>query len=319
MKNLKISLIIPVLNESKSLIKLIETIKNQTVSPHEIVFVDSGSSDDTVELIYRETSEDKRFRVIEIENGTPGSGRNAGVSNSKYEWIAFTDGGIVLESDWLENLVEIVKQTPATDCVYGNVSPITLSLFEKWAALAYVPPEDKNGIRRSIASCLLRKEVWQEIGGFPDLRAAEDLIFMEAIEKQNFTIGYAPKALAHWELRQGLFSTFQKFLLYSKHNVFAGRQATWHYGILKQYLILMVFGLLVLLHSFWWLIIIGGWILTRTAKTILTNGGKSRLSYVLNPFILFGVMLLILTIDFAAFIGWGLAIFERMNARTENA
>ena len=121
-----------------------------------------------------------------------------------------------------------------------------------------------------------------------------------------------------WELRQGFLSTFQKFVLYSKHNVFAGRQATWHYGILKQYLILLPFALLAVLHSFWWLIIIFGWILARTTKTILTNGGKSRFTSMLNPLIFLGVMLLILTIDFAAFIGWGQAIFqkEKGNSKT---
>jgi glycosyltransferase involved in cell wall biosynthesis len=308
---LKVSLVIPVLNESQSLINLIESVKYQTILPDEVIFVDGGSTDNTVELIKDEIDQDHRFRVIEIKNGTPGQGRNVGVENAEYKWIAFTDGGIILEPEWLENLVKIVEKNPATDCVYGNVAPIIKTVFEKCAALAYVPPEDANGIRRSIASCLLKKEVWLKIGGFPDLRAAEDLIFMEAIEKQNFRIGYAPKALVHWELRQGFFSTFQKFVLYSKHNVFAGRQATWHYGILRQYLVIAIISALAIFHSVWWVLLILAWIFLRTAKTISTNSRGSNRSVIFNPIIFFGVLLLILIIDFAAFVGWGQATFQK--------
>ena len=54
------------------------------------------------------------------------------------------------------------------------------------------------------------------------------------IAERGFRIGWAPKAMVHWQLRPNLKETFRKFVLYSKHNVLAGRQRYWHYGIVRQ-------------------------------------------------------------------------------------
>lgn len=309
---MKISLIIPIKNEEQSLESLCSSIANQTRQPNEIILVDGGSTDRTVELAGQIILKQSNFRLIETPQASPGRGRNIGTENARCEWIAFTDAGIVLEPDWLEKLVEKAAEDEQTDIVYGNYAPVINNNFEKIAALAYVPAQIGDGIRgKSIASYLMRKKVWEAVGGFPDLRAAEDLMFMEAAEKQNFKFALAPDALIRWQLRPNLSSTFRKFVLYSKHNVWAGRQWDWHYGILKQYLVLIPFVLLSVFYSWWGIAFIVLWLIARTFKRILPHRSEFGLPTLLNPLIFFGAAFLILVIDAATFIGWGQALLGK--------
>lgn len=307
-----VSLVIPIRNESDTIASLIESINQQSILPDEVILVDGGSNDGTVETVSKLTLQDKRFQVIEAGNAMPGRGRNIGAENARNEWIAFTDAGIKLENMWLEELVKAINKNPSLDVIYGNYAPIRNTLFEKCAVFAYVPAQEKIGIRgKSIASALLKKKVWQIVGGFPDTRAAEDLMFMDKIEAQNFAVGYAPQAMVYWHLRPNWISTFRKFVTYSKHNVWAERQWQWHYGVAKQYLILLPFFIFGIVQSPWWLSVIFGWFCVRTAKRILRHRYEFGLLTSFNPLIFFGTMFLTLIIDLATFVGWIQAIYQK--------
>ncbi len=308
---MKISLIIPIKNEAESLENLCLSINRQTRQPDETILVDGGSTDQTVAIARKITARQAEFNLIETAHASPGRGRNIGAENARFEWLAFTDAGIKLEADWLEKLVEKAVADAKVDIVYGNYAPVVGNYFEKIATLCYVPPFRENSIRgKFIASSLLKKEVWKAVGGFPDLRAAEDLMFMEAAEKQHFKFAFAPDALVRWHLRPNFSSTFRKFALYSKHNVWAGRQWDWHYGILRQYLILIPVLLLTVFHSWWWLIVVGLWLFARTAKRILPHRTEFGLLALFNPLVFFGAAVLILGIDAATFTGWKQAYAE---------
>lgn len=311
-KNLQISLVIPMKNESDSLTQLVESIENQSFQPAEIILVDGGSTDGTVKIAERFCAEDSKIKLIKTPEASPGKGRNIGIEKAESEWIALTDAGIKLENDWLENLARTAENSLEADLIYGNFSPVIDSLFEKCAAISYVPALRENSIRgKSVASMLLRKRVWEQVGGFPDLRAAEDLMFMERAEKQGFKSAFAPDAKVYWQLRPNFLSTFQKFTLYSKHNVWAGRAWDWHYGVAKQYLVVLPFIVLAVFHSWFWVLGILAWLAARAAKRILAHRFEFGIKPLFNPLIFGGVALLILTIDAATFAGWIQAILNK--------
>ncbi len=300
---LKVSLILPMRNEEDSLEKLVDSIEHQTFQPDEVILVDGGSTDKTVEVFQKLCSRKPIYKLIKTGRATPGKGRNIGIEAARNEWIALTDAGITLDKNWLAELVKIAEKN-AVDAVYGDFSPVRNCFFEKLAIFAYVAPLKKIGIRtRFIASSLIKKSVWQKVGGFPDLRAAEDLMFMEKVDEAGFKTASAPAAMVYWQLRPNLQSTFKKFVLYSKHNVWINRQWDWHYGIARQYLLLIPFGILAFLHSPWWFLVIIGWLFVRTAKGILRHRYEFGWMVVFNPIVFFGTMFLILTIDLATFIG----------------
>lgn len=307
--NLQVSLIIPVYNESSSIAQLIETISRQSYKPAEVILVDGGSTDNTVQVINDLTKAAPFIKVIEAGRAMPGKGRNIGTASAKHNWIAFTDAGIKLDDHWLENLVKKKEEDNTADIIYGAFSPQISSFFDKCAAIAYVPPLKKGRNRtKSIATCLLKKEVWEKTGGFPDWRAAEDLAFMEKAEKMGFKSIEAPEAMVYWKLQPTFASTFRKFDLYSKYNVWAGRQAHWHYGIARQYTLALVFVMLGFFHSWFWFFVIPAWIIARAIKRIWLHRQEFGANSIFNPGIVLGVAAVTLVIDAATFSGWWKAV-----------
>ncbi len=292
-------------NEFDSLKGLVESIEKQSYQPVEIVLVDGGSTDGTIELAKSLSKENPRIKLIETPDSTPGKGRNIGIGAAANDWVALVDAGIILDNRWLESLVEVAEDTIDSGVVYGNYSPKVTSMFEKCAAIAFVPAMNVGKIRgKSVASMLIKKSVWRQVDGFPDLRAAEDLMFIEEVQKQGFKPAYAPKAVAMWQLHSDLPSTFRKFVLYSKHNVLAGRAWDWHYGIVRNYLFVLPFVILALFHSWYWSIGVLLWLAARTAKRSLSHRYEFGLKLLFNPIVFCGVALVILTIDLATFWGW---------------
>ncbi|HSU27275.1 MAG TPA: glycosyltransferase [Chitinophagaceae bacterium] len=312
-----VSLVIPVFNESKTMEALIQTILAQSLPPNEIILVDGGSEDNTVKLTRELTAGDNRFQIIESKRAMPGEGRNLGMGKVKNDWVAFTDAGISLDPHWLEKLVNKAKEDPGISIVYGNYAPQIRSFFEKCALIAYVPPQRPGQIRnKTIVSCLLKKEIWEKTGGFPDWRATEDLVFMEKAEQLGYKFGFAPGAIAHWQLRPGLRSTFEKFDLYSKYNVWAGRQAYWHYGIARQYILMLVFIGLGIYQHWLWFLVLPLWMIARVVKRIYMHRSEFGIAHLFNPAFVVMVMLITLTIDMATFSGWIKAIFRKNPVRS---
>lgn len=311
----EVSVVIPVRNERESLAKLIDSLKAQTFPPAEIVIVDGGSTDETVALAHKLTDSDDRFRIIEGEEATPGRGRNIGIASARFDWIALCDAGSQVEPHWLEQLVAAVQRDPEVAFVYGNFETVVDSFFTRCATIAYIPPKQPRpgGLIRapSIASSLLRRDAWRQVGGFPDLRAAEDLIFMESIEQHGFKTGWAPQATVWWNLQPTLARTYKRFAVYSRCNVWAGRQRFWHYGIARQYLLALGVVLLALVHSRWWLVVLGLGFGARIAKRIWGRRADLRPLSLLNPIQFAMVGIIMLTVDLATFVGWTQALLQR--------
>ncbi len=315
--NTPVSLVIPVFNESKTIGALIRTINGQSYPPSEIILVDGGSTDDTAALITEWVKTDSRYRIVNAGRAMPGKGRNTGAALARHEWIAFTDAGIVLDTFWLERLVRKKEEEPSASVIYGNFSPQTNTFFEKCAAISYVPPQRPGMIRtRSIASCLLKKEVWEKTGGFPDWRATEDLVFMENVDKAGSKFVTAPDAIVYWQLRPGFRSTFKKFELYSLYNVWAGRQAHWHYGIARQYAFMVIPLLLGVFQSPWWLLAIPAWSVARVLKRTYAHRYEFGIRVLFNPVLLAMVAAILYTIDLATFSGWVKALRNKKKVRS---
>jgi glycosyltransferase involved in cell wall biosynthesis len=307
----KVSLVVPVKNEADTIECLMSSVAGQTRRPDEMIIVDGGSEDGTPEIVEEwigRRSLSDWGRVVRVDEATPGKGRNVGVASAKYDWIAFTDAGIRVEQSWLERLIEVAEGDNQVDVVYGSYEPASETLFERCAALAYVAPKRLRAGRWMrgpvIPSSLIRRGVCEGVGGFPDLRAAEDLIFMEAIERKGFKIAWAPQALVWWRMPPTFSDAFRRFALYSEHNVMIGRQYDWHYGVMRQYAAWAIFAVLALVWSRWfWLGPLIGYG-ARVAKGIWIRREGRGLLWAVNPIQFALVAAILLTVDAAMFVGW---------------
>jgi glycosyltransferase involved in cell wall biosynthesis len=228
-----VSLVVPLQDEERTVCALLRSVAQQSHLPDEIVLVDAGSRDRTIESVG--TVELPRpLRIVRASRIFPGVARNEGVSAAGFEWIAFTDGGIVLHQDWLRELMAAANEE--TDVVFGGMDPVCDSFFRDCAAVAYVSPKDGHGIRGPfIASSLIRRSRFLGVGGFPEYRAAEDLILLDRLRTAGARVAYAPKAQVQWQIAGSLGATFDRFANYSRHNLVAGWGRHWHLGVARLY------------------------------------------------------------------------------------
>lgn len=309
---MKVSVVVPVRDEEDSIRELLDSLLAQTRPPDEIVITDGGSTDATPQIIEEYIRRGAPVRLIRAGAALPGRGRNLGAAQASYEWLGFTDAGIRLENDWLEKLVTKAKEDESIDVVYGSWQPVTDTFFKQCAAIAYVPPPSlHDGIMirpRFIASTLLRREAWRTVNGFPeDLRSAEDLIFMDRVERAGYRFVHEPRAVVHWDLRPTLGATFKRFLVYSRNNIRAGLFRQWQRTILIRYGVLAALAVAALIvEPAWVWFPIGAWLLmlvARAAVSIRRNAHVYPASVLQNVMRGVMVMSLLAVLDAAAIIG----------------
>jgi len=90
------SIIIPVYNIEKYISYCVNSVLAQSFDDYEIVLVDDGSADNCFQICDEFAKKDKRIHVIHQGNKGPSEARNAGIANSKGEYIIFLDG-----DDWI--------------------------------------------------------------------------------------------------------------------------------------------------------------------------------------------------------------------------
>jgi len=325
---MRVSVIVPVRDEEDSIRELLDSLVAQTRPPDEIVITDGGSTDATPEIIEEYGRRGLPVKLIRAGAALPGRGRNLAAAQAQCEWLAFTDGGIRLEKQWLEYLVNKAEEDESTDIVYGSVEPVTDTFFTECAAIAYVPPpkpqEDVIARPRFIASSLLRREAWAKVKGFPEnLRSAEDLLFMDRLESSGYRAVFEPRAQVYWRLRSTLNSTFKRFLVYSLNNIRAGLFDQWQERILLRYVILfaLLVAVLILKPSLFWLPI-ALWVLMLVARSIVSiwrNRNCYPGSFFRNVRRAFMVIAILAVLDAAALIGcfqWLLLDAFRGNRKT---
>mgnify|MGYP006362462669 CR=1 FL=1 len=98
-----ISIIIPIYNSEKTLQRCLDSISTQTFSDWECLLVDDGSRDRSLAICHEYVNKDKRFIVIQKENGGVSSARNIGLDNAKGGFVTFCDSDDYVSPKWLED------------------------------------------------------------------------------------------------------------------------------------------------------------------------------------------------------------------------
>lgn len=117
MKNeqkIQISVIIPVYNGEKYVAACIETLQHQTMEKgYELIFIDDGSTDKTLEIIRSYAEQDSKIRFFSQENKGVSAARNLGVDNSRGEWIVFVDVDDEIDSKYLQDISQETEENPS--------------------------------------------------------------------------------------------------------------------------------------------------------------------------------------------------------------
>jgi glycosyltransferase involved in cell wall biosynthesis len=105
MDNIKVSVIVPVYNEEQYISATLDSIINQNFEDFELIVVDDGSTDSTLEIITEKLSNSKiNHKIIHQENNGVSSARNRGIAESSGDYIVFVDADDYVLTDHLSNL-----------------------------------------------------------------------------------------------------------------------------------------------------------------------------------------------------------------------
>ncbi|MFI3211558.1 MAG: glycosyltransferase, partial [Peptostreptococcaceae bacterium] len=142
-KNPKITVILPIFNVSRYIFECLDCLINQTLEEIEIICVDDGSTDDSLEILKSYQKFDKRIIILTQENQSAGVARNTGLDIAKGEYISFIDPDDFLELSMLEKVYNKAKENNETDIVIFDY--MIFNQFNKKINTAVLELPDYNG------------------------------------------------------------------------------------------------------------------------------------------------------------------------------
>ena len=119
MKDVKVSVLVPICNVERYLRECLRTLERQTLQEMEFICVNDGSTDDSLKILQRFARRDARFRVIDKENTGYGDSMNLALSQAIGEYIGIVEPDDYVEVDTFANLYYLAKKERA-DVVRAN-------------------------------------------------------------------------------------------------------------------------------------------------------------------------------------------------------
>jgi glycosyltransferase involved in cell wall biosynthesis len=258
-----VSVIVTVKNEASTIDRLLDSLAQQTLLPSEVVIVDGGSTDGTVERI-ESNPQRLPIKLLSRPGTNISQGRNEAICAASGEIIAGTDAGVRLVPQWLEELTRPFREDPSVAVVSGFFLPDPQTVFERAMGATVLPVEadvDPDRFLPSSRSVAFRKEAWEKVGGYPEwLDFCEDLVFDFALRGAGYRFLFAPEAVAYFRPRSSLTSFGRQYFQYArgdgKADLWRRRHAIRYATYLLAIPLLTVLGLVH--HPLWWVPLVLG-------------------------------------------------------------
>lgn len=113
---IKVSIIIPVYNTEKYIRKCLESAINQTLTDIEIICINDGSTDNSLNILYEYAAKDSRIRVFTKANEGVAKARNLGLRHARGEYVGFIDSDDFVDEKYFE---ELYGYGPQYDVIRG--------------------------------------------------------------------------------------------------------------------------------------------------------------------------------------------------------
>lgn len=175
-----VSIVIPTLNRQEVLGRALNSVLNQTFEQWELIVVDGGSTDNTVDFV---RTNYQRMRLIELEeNRGAAAARNAGVSVATGKYIAFLDSDDEWHSNYLRRMVDVLESKP--DCPIAYSGYISFLNGEEVKRSIPKPSESnqvlsmllKEAFIQTMSLVVIRKSTFDIVGLFEEtLRSYHDI------------------------------------------------------------------------------------------------------------------------------------------------
>lgn len=204
----KVSVIIPAYNAEKYIEQCVNSVIYQTYKRVEIIIVNDGSEDKTLEILEKLKLSDERIIIINQDNKGPSAARNAGLRRCTGEYIFFLDSDDWIVSTCIEELINIEKQKNVDIVFFDYYKCIKDQQFEHHVYgkdFCYSINEKNNFMlwdMRTITPWgkLYSKKSIEGVLYDEQMRIAEDVDFNYRVYKNVKTAYYTQKCLLHYRI-----------------------------------------------------------------------------------------------------------------------
>jgi glycosyltransferase involved in cell wall biosynthesis len=215
------SIIVPVYNRPDEVDELLQSLCNQKAKDFEVIIVEDGSKIPCKDVC------DKYAGILDLhyyykENSGPGQSRNYGAERATGEWLIVLDSDVVLPEGYLAAVDSALSPQPSANglAAFGGPDASHPSFTPVQKAISYSMTSffTTGGIRGGKGKKLdkffprsynmgIRREVYQELGGFTKMRFGEDIDFSYRIVEAGYQTALIPEAWV-WHKRR---TDFRKF------------------------------------------------------------------------------------------------------------
>ena len=216
-KELKYSIIVPVFNRPNEVDELLNSLTNQSFKDFEVIVVEDGSKVPCKDVCEK-YADILVLRYYYKENSGPGQSRNYGVERANGEWLIVLDSDVVLPESYLVEVDKSIAENGemaawgGPDAAHTDFTPVQKAISYSMTSFFTT-----GGIRGGKAkldkfyprsfNMGVRREVYQELGGFSKMRFGEDIDFSYRIVEAGYKTALIPEAWV-WHKRR---TDFRKF------------------------------------------------------------------------------------------------------------
>lgn len=204
-----VSIVTPTYNSANFIFETVSSIKKQTYPNWELIMVDDGSSDDTVSLLKKFASEDKRITWERLsQNSGPAIARNTGIEKAKGHYLTFIDADDIWFPEFIETSIKAIN-TSGCPFVFASYKRLDEDLNPLYPD--FIVPEKvtyTDILKSNSISCLTAFIDIQKLGKkfMPQIRKRQDMgLWLKYLKETDFALGIK-KPLAIYRIRKNSLS-----------------------------------------------------------------------------------------------------------------
>jgi peptidoglycan-N-acetylglucosamine deacetylase len=226
-----VSILIPAYNEEVNIIRTIDSVLNSTFTNYEIIIIDDGSTDGTLEKIKSKYEHHNLITILHKINGGKASALNRGLQVAKHEIIICLDADSQLKEDAIAHLMQSFYDEKigavAGNVVVGN----EINMLTRWQNIEYITSQNFDRRAFDELNCItvvpgaigaFRKKAIAQAGFYTSDTLAEDCDLSIRILKEGYKIVNNSKAISYTEAPE----TFKMFLK---------QRFRWNFGIMQAF------------------------------------------------------------------------------------
>jgi len=263
----KVSIIIPVKNEERTIANTIDSVLRINYPCYEVLVVDGGSKDHTLSIIKEKIKNNphsllNKLKIIRMNDSTPGQGRNVGIRNSLGEIVAFVDGDCYVAEDWLKNAVALLEREDVggvggqvISCRKGvylsrALLNIASTFFASAGSTLFTRHRSEKEVE-NIPSChaVYHRKAVERAGLYSeDLRFCEDVDLNHRIRRLGYRLLYSSDMMVEHDWKVRSFGSLFRFMFgYGAGRAFASKKYNQLFSLFYAVPSIALFGLFFLL------------------------------------------------------------------------